>query len=357
MVHGIFVERLNRFVGIVLVNGKEEKIYIPNTGRLSELAISGEPVLLVPSQGKYSHKLLYFYYNGKPVLIDSTASNGIFSALVARGMVPEFRGLTFIRREPAFENHRFDFLFRDVGGNALLVELKSCTLAWKGVASFPDAVSSRATDHVKALARAGGGTMVFFILHENVEVFVPNYHTDFIFYETLKKHYAAIRILAYSVRYDEEFAITSLNPVKVIMPPVRPAGLYCLVYRYDGCERAGSALGSTVELKKGYYVRTGASDDDVFRDIDLLKRKARRVKGEGEDIFAAMKVVADIPFVDESIALEDLHDLLVKTGGSPAGTLEFMETVSLYYFRDNPLRDRSFWDRVLEMRYGKYRSF
>jgi len=354
MVRGIFVERLNRFVGIVLVDGKEENIYIPNTGRLSELAIPGEPVLLAPSRGKYSHKLLYFYFNDKPVLIDSTASNGIFSALVARGMVPEFRDLTFIRREPAFENHRFDFLFRDAGGNTFFVELKSCTLAWKGVASFPDAVSSRATDHVKALARAGGGTLVFFILHENVRVFVPNYHTDFIFYETLKKYCDAIRILAYSVRYDEEFNITSLNPVKVIMPTVKPAGLYCIVYRFDDGERVGSVPDGTLELKKGYYVRIGASGDGVFRDIDLLKRKAG--SGKGEDVFAVMKVVADIPFVDESIALEDLHDLLVETGGTTAGTLEFMETVSLYYFRDNPLRGRRFWDRVLEMRYGKYRS-
>ena len=45
-IRGSFVNRLNRFEGIVEINGREELVHIPNTGRCRELLAEGAGVIL-----------------------------------------------------------------------------------------------------------------------------------------------------------------------------------------------------------------------------------------------------------------------------------------------------------------------
>ena len=40
-INGRFVKRLNRFEGIVDINGREALVHIPNTGRCRELLFQG----------------------------------------------------------------------------------------------------------------------------------------------------------------------------------------------------------------------------------------------------------------------------------------------------------------------------
>jgi len=182
----VLLRRQNRFVAEVILNGKTETVYVPNTGRLSELALPGAELLLAPINGKYRLKILYIINNNYPVMIDSTYSNRLFRNLLEADIVPSLEGSSLIRREPVYGNHRFDFLISQ-GEEERYIELKSCTLFHKSTASFPDAVSTRASDHVKLLGETGKGVIVFFILKEGIKRFVPNYHTDFTFYRVLKK--------------------------------------------------------------------------------------------------------------------------------------------------------------------------
>ena len=43
---GIFIERPNRFIALVEINGKTEKCHVKNTGRCKELLIKGVKVVL-----------------------------------------------------------------------------------------------------------------------------------------------------------------------------------------------------------------------------------------------------------------------------------------------------------------------
>ncbi len=46
---GVFIERPNRFIAKVLVDGKEETVHVKNTGRCKELLIKGAKVYLFVS--------------------------------------------------------------------------------------------------------------------------------------------------------------------------------------------------------------------------------------------------------------------------------------------------------------------
>lgn len=145
------IKRVNRFVAEILIDNKKLHVYVPNTGRLSELALPGSEILLSPINAKYRYKILYIIKKSFPVMIDSTYSNSLFYELLLNKKVPELCLFDSITREPVYGNHRFDFLLKHINEKSF-IELKSCTLFYKKTGSFPDAVSSRASEHIKSLA-------------------------------------------------------------------------------------------------------------------------------------------------------------------------------------------------------------
>ena len=46
---GFFLERLNRFVARVEIDGREERVHVKNTGRCAELLVPGNAVYLEKS--------------------------------------------------------------------------------------------------------------------------------------------------------------------------------------------------------------------------------------------------------------------------------------------------------------------
>jgi sugar fermentation stimulation protein A len=59
LTRGLFIERPNRFVGLVSVEEKIFKAHISDTGRLKELLTSGTKTLLAENpEGKLDYKLI-----------------------------------------------------------------------------------------------------------------------------------------------------------------------------------------------------------------------------------------------------------------------------------------------------------
>ena len=53
LIEGAFVQRDNRFRATVQIGGRTTKAHVPNSGRLHELFIPGQPVLLVNVPGTH----------------------------------------------------------------------------------------------------------------------------------------------------------------------------------------------------------------------------------------------------------------------------------------------------------------
>lgn len=352
LLKAILIKRINRFVAEVILNNEKLHVYVPNTGRLSELALPGTEVLLSPINAKYKYKILYIINQSFPVMIDSTYSNRLFHNLLKEKKVPCLDQYYSIKSEPVYGNHRFDFHIKGEVTDSY-IELKSCTLFHNRTGAFPDAVSSRAANHVKALAESGKGKLIFLVLKSNIERFLPNYHTDFVFYETLKFYKDKIDILALTVQYDDNLKIQSLKEIPVIIPDVKPEGIYLLMLfnPEDTVNEDGEVL------EQGFYIYCGFDEVNIFKTIAAIKRKNGISLILHGIQFSKMKIVSDLPIVTSSITIDDVKNELVQHDGIIILVNDQNNNISgkhLIYYKTNPAGESWFWNIILKLRFGEF---
>ncbi len=190
IVEGVFLNRPNRFIAQVLVDGKEQTVHVKNTGRCKELLISGTPVWLQKSDNplrKTAFDLVAVKKGDGVVNIDSQIPNSVAYEWLKKGSL--FSENAVIKREVTHGDSRFD-LFVEDGKRKAFIEVKGVTLERNGVAAFPDAPTLRGIKHLNGLVKCreeGFEAYVIFIIQmKGVHLFTPNYETHFEFGEALK---------------------------------------------------------------------------------------------------------------------------------------------------------------------------
>ncbi len=186
------VDRPNRFLGVVEVQGSEEMCFIPNPGRMHELMVPGKRVYLLEKRGEHRktrYDMVLVEHGGVMVSVDSRLPNKVVAEAVDAGRLREFRSYAVERTEPVFHDSRLDLVLSD-GEERVMVETKSCTLVEEGMALFPDAPTKRGTRHMGALMKAlegGRAAVVFVIQRGDALEFRPNDGTDPVFGEALRR--------------------------------------------------------------------------------------------------------------------------------------------------------------------------
>ena len=182
----ILVDRPNRFLGRVRLDGKITEVFIPNPGRMHELMIPGNEVFLrenIANHRKTDFDMIGLEYNGVLVSIDSNLPNRFIKRLLITKQLPFFKDYDDVIPEPRAFEGRFDFKLTGVK-DSIFIEVKSCTLVEDGRAIFPDAPTSRGARHLRNLVdalktkQAGRAAVIFVIQRPDVEVFSPNDETD-----------------------------------------------------------------------------------------------------------------------------------------------------------------------------------
>lgn len=203
-----FLERLNRFVGLVQLENRTLSAYIRNTGRLRELLFPGNRIYLVEKrEGKHPFEILLAERDKHLVCIDSH---------IAPKLYAEWSGCS-VSFEPRFGNKRFDLL---IEGRP--VEVKSVNLVREGVALFPDAPTQRGKEHIEKLielSREGYRPLIVFVVQrEDAQVFSPNWEVDPEFSEALLRYSRlGLEIRAYRCYVSlEEIRIKEEIPVEVL---------------------------------------------------------------------------------------------------------------------------------------------
>lgn len=218
---GRFLDRPNRFVAHVEINGGVEVCHVKNTGRCRELLTPGATVYLERSANparKTRFDLVAVEKGPLLVNMDAQAPNRVFREFAERGEL--WRELTGIRAEYTWGDSRFDFLLEDRQG-PIFVEVKGVTLEDHGLARFPDAPTQRGVKHLNGLRRAveqGYRAAVFFVLQmEGMRSFRPNDETHPAFGEALRTAAAAgVEVLAYECRVTPD-SLTITRPVPVVL--------------------------------------------------------------------------------------------------------------------------------------------
>ncbi len=169
LVEGIFLERVNRFLARVEVDGREVGVHVANSGRMKELFVPGWRVLVRPVAGEHrktKYDLVLVDMGQALASADARAPNALLAESVANGHLKQFAGYTDIRREVTFGDSRLDLMLEGPQGRCY-VEAKSVTLVENGVGLFPDAPTVRGAKHLRTLItvlEAGHRAAVVFVV-------------------------------------------------------------------------------------------------------------------------------------------------------------------------------------------------
>jgi len=218
---GVFINRPNRFIAEVEINGKVEICHVKNTGRCRELLIPGAMVYVNYADNpkrSTAYDLVAVYKNDVLVNIDSYASNLAFGEYLRQGKFLD--DVTYVKAEAKYGGSRFDF-YAETAVSKAFIEVKGVTLEENGVAMFPDAPTERGVKHLNELAVciADGydAYAVFVIQMKGVSHFTPNFKTHQAFGDTLAKVAdAGVNVLAFDcVVKPDEMVIGSPIPIKL----------------------------------------------------------------------------------------------------------------------------------------------
>ena len=197
----VFLDRPNRFIARVELEGTVETVHVKNTGRCRELLVPGAEVWLSAGENparKTGYDLIAVEKNGTLFNIDSQAPNRVVREWL------EGQGFDRILPEYPFGQSRLDFCL-ERGGERWLLEVKGCTLERAGIGYFPDAPTQRGARHLRELTAAleqGWRSAVVFVMQAaSIRTVLPNRDTDPAFAETLTAAEAAgVRVLCLPCR-------------------------------------------------------------------------------------------------------------------------------------------------------------
>ena len=218
VVPALFLDRPNRFVAHVELDGRTETVHVKNTGRCRELLLPGARVILSAGENpgrKTLWDLVAVYKGDMLINMDSQAPNAAAAGLLRR----LFPGCE-LYPEKRYVNSRFDF-YLEQGERRIFAEVKGVTLERDGIAMFPDAPTERGRKHLLELAEAAEAGyeayVLFLIQMKGCRAFTPNRETDPAFAAALKEaRDRGVGIWCYDCAVTEE-SMTADQEVPVIM--------------------------------------------------------------------------------------------------------------------------------------------
>jgi len=362
-----FTSRPNRFVVECVLDGKVVRAHLPNPGRLWELLLPGATLYLTrlpPAPGRrLEHLAVAVERDGAPVMLHTHHTNTVAAQLIREGRVPGLEGAVIVRPEHRVGHSRFDFLLRK-GGRDFLLEVKSCTLFHRTLAMFPDAVSARATKHLRELADLSGGgydTGVLFVVHApQSRYFMPEHHTDLEFSRALHGVRESVQVRAISVGWNADLSlggtVRSLEiPWELVDRESHDRGSYIVVLRLPRDRRI--AVGGLGEMmfRRGWYLYAGSAKAGLTRRLARHQRLSKRHHWHIDRLREHADHVAGIPVrtsadLECSIAgaLAAISDWQVPGfGSSDCGCASHLVGMA-----ENPFRRRSFSETLLRFRMG-----
>jgi len=224
------IKRYKRFLAdVTLDDDTALTVHCPNTGSMLGCQTPGSRVWLSRSDNpkrKYAYTWeLIELAGGVLVGVNTGRSNALVREAIESGAIGELAGYDAIRAEVRYgrENSRADFLLTGAAG-ACYVEVKNVTAAVdKGIALFPDAVSTRGARHLRELIAVCSqpehrAVLCFCVQRADVQEVRPADDIDADYGRTLREARAAgVEVIAYRADLDPQ-AVTLVERIPVVCP-------------------------------------------------------------------------------------------------------------------------------------------
>lgn len=223
IVEGTFLERPNRYLAHVRVDGREVPAHVPDPGRLPGLMLPGRRVRLIHNPGpqrKTDFSLVLVRHGRIWVCVYPVFANTLVRDALQRNALEEFKGFESFHREVKNGKSRFDFCLH-YSGQECFVEVKSVSCVENTVGKFPDAPTERGRRHLEELMelkRKGHRAAVLFVSQRSDTRSITAYDAvDPAFGETLREaRRAGVELYGYNCRVTA--SSVSLNrPVDVVL--------------------------------------------------------------------------------------------------------------------------------------------
>ena len=289
----VFLERPNRYIIKAKTGSGIITAYCPNPGRLIEILTPGRRLILEKSEQHETvkRKTIYTtvaaYYHNRVIPLYSARANSIAENLV----IPKlFLKLNWLKREVVTGNSRIDFVL-GLKNRIFYLEVKACTLIEHGLAMFPDAPTSRGLKHLKELASITGNVLdnhikveahvLFVIMNPDVNEFMPNIHTDYLFSKTIVQLSDKLKYHAVSIDTDKTGIASVSNfhiPINIERTSVNlsSGGVYLIRIRLKRKKEIATGKLGMLSYKAGYYIYVGSALNNIDSRISRHLRKSKK---------------------------------------------------------------------------------
>ena len=204
---GVFLERPNRFIAYIEIDGQVETVHVKNTGRCKELLQPGARVFVQKAanpERKTQWDLIGVQKGERMINMDSQIPNKVVEEWIREGNL--FSNVTLVKPETTYGKSRFD-LYIEADGRKIFMEIKGVTLEEDGVVRFPDAPTERGVKHINELIAAknsGYSAYILFVVQmSGMKYLIPNDDTHKAFGDALRlAHSCGVNVLAYECEVD-----------------------------------------------------------------------------------------------------------------------------------------------------------
>ncbi len=361
----VFLNRPNRFITECLLNEEKVIAYLPNPGKLWELLFPGAVVFLTEnSKGKTDYTMIGVMSNDIPVMLHTHHTNSAVQKLLEKNLIPEYEDCTIVKREAIFGNSRFDFLL-EKNGRQTVLEVKSCTLFHGKLAMFPDALSERASKHLRKLAllaEAGYSSSVLIVCHsKDTKYFLPEFHTDPLFASTLYNVRSKVNVSVIGVSWNESLELSEKVrqlsiPWHIYGQHSNDSGCYMIVLEMEDDKTVAVGKLGQLSFKKGFYCYAGSALKKLSKRVARHQRKRKRMHWHIDYLRKYCSFRAAIPIrttdkIECTIAdkLKNISDDNVHRFGCSDCRCDS----HLFYFNSNPIKSKEFVDVIMSFRMGK----
>ncbi|PQL20350.1 DNA/RNA nuclease SfsA [Veillonella denticariosi JCM 15641] len=308
---GRFVDRPNRFVVHIELDGEVVTAHLPNPGRMWELLFPGIIMYAVPHSkpdAKTQFRVVGIERDGQVIMLDTNYSNDVAQHLIENRLIPGWEQCRVVRREYTVKVHgtssRFDLLLTNDYDEEFLLEVKSCTLFSRTGAMFPDAITERGRKHLlhlKELQDEGYHTGVLFLVQWDwAQWFLPDYHTDLAFAQTFKEVAPHLDWKAVAVAWDDTFAMPTVArectyPGEVLESEAHDSGVYVMVMHLDRDLELEIGSKGMMHFKEGYYMYVGSAKANLAKRIERHKRKRKKMHWHLDYFRGHCEMIAGLP--------------------------------------------------------------
>lgn len=223
---GVFLKRYKRFFADIRLNNQIVVAHVANTGSMKGLVEKEAPCWVTFNNSpdrKLKYTLQAIQTPTSWVGVNTSLPNPLVVEAFKEGRIKKWLKYKDFKSEVKINPEtRLDLqLIASAHDPALFIEIKNVTLADKGVALFPDAVTSRGLKHLNELielVRTGHrAEMVYVVQRTDCDVFRPAAHIDPDYADGLQKAaQAGVEISAYATTFKSEgFELDASKVLKV----------------------------------------------------------------------------------------------------------------------------------------------